>query len=77
MIEKRIDAASVTLNPYKLWIVGGLNEHLNPLSSTEFIKLGQPSVSGPDLPFRICEHSMIQYDEKSIYIIGGFQNRSI
>ena len=39
--------------------------------------MGQPSVKGRDLPFRICYHSMIQYDEKSIYIIGGYQNGSL
>ena len=36
-----------------------------------------PSVKGPDLPFRIYGHSMIQYDKKSIYIIGGKQNGQI
>ena len=51
MIEKRAGAASVVLNPYGLWIVGGFNEYDNDLSSTEFIKLGQPSVKGRDLPF--------------------------
>ena len=71
MIEKRFLAASVALDKSTLWIVGG---HF--LSSTEFIKLGQPSVKGPDLPFTIWGHSMIQYDEKSIYIIGGWQNSS-
>ena len=75
MIEKRTLAASVALDQRTLWIVGGWNRH--GLSSTEFIKLGQPSVKGPDLPFTICGHSMIQYDEKSIYIIGGNQNGSI
>ena len=35
--------------------------------------MGQPSVKGRDLPFTIRNHSMIQYDEKSIYIIGGNQ----
>ena len=39
--------------------------------------MGQPLVKGPDLPFSISFHSMIQYDEKSIYIIGGYQNGSI
>ena len=79
MIEKRSFAASVALDQSTLWIVGGWNGRIvnNAIdingmhSSTEFIKLGQPSVKGPDLPFRISEHSMIQYDEKSIYIIGG------
>ena len=72
MIEKRSGAASVAIDQNTLWIVGGQNG--NDLRSTEFIKLGQPSVKGPDLPFAISYHSMIQYDKKSIYIIGGGQN---
>ena len=76
MIEKRSYAASVALDQNTLWIVGGRDEHFNDLRSTEFIKLGQPSVKGPELPFRIFGHSMIQYNEKSIYIIGGWQNDS-
>merc|ERR1712020_491898 len=85
MIEKRVGAASVVLDQRTLWIVGGWNGgrtvtntiDINGIhSSTEFIKLGQPSVKGPDLPFTICGHSIIQYDEKSIYIIGGEQNDS-
>ena len=72
MIEKRSLAASVALDQNTLWIVGGYNG--SSLKSTEFIKLGQPSVKGPDLPFTISGHSMIQYNEKSIYIIGGWQN---
>ena len=39
MIEKRDGAASVALDQSTLWIVGGWG-----LNSTEFIKLGQPSV---------------------------------
>ena len=76
MIEKRRFAANVALDQRTLWIVGGRDEHYHDLSSTVFIKLGQLSDKGPDLPFRICFHSMIQYDEKSIYIIGGSQNGS-
>ena len=75
MIKKRNYAASVTSNPSRLWIVGCENEN-GFLSSTEFIKLGQHSVKGPDLPFTISCHCMIQYNEKSIYIIGGYQNGS-
>ena len=50
MIEKRKYAASVALDQNTLWIVGGSNESRR-LRSTEFIKLGQPSVKGRDLPF--------------------------
>ena len=76
MIEKRSGAASVVLDQKTLWIVGG-NNGRNNLRSTEFIKLDQLSMKGPDLPFAINGHSMIQYDEKSIYIIGGRQNNSV
>ena len=77
MIKKREGAACVAVDQNKLWIVGGRDEQFIDLKSTEFIKLGQPSVKGPDLPFIMSVHSMIQYDEKSIYIIGGYQNNSI
>ena len=72
MVEKRKLAASVALDQSMLWIVGGRNGSI--LKSTEYIKLDQPSVKGPDLPFTIVGHSMIQYDDKSVYIIGGWQN---
>ena len=76
MIEKRQGAASVALDHQRtLWIVGGDNGRYE-LRSTELIKLGQPSVKGPELPFKISGHSMIQYNEKSIFIIGGYQNGS-
>ena len=62
MIEKRKWAACVALDPCTLWVVGG-DKGSNYLKSTEFIKLSQPSIKGPDLPF-------------TIYIIGGDQNGS-
>ena len=61
-----------------LWIVGGSrNNELDCEDTTEFIKLGQPSAKGPDMPFSISCHTIIQHDEKSIYIIGGEQNDEI
>ena len=75
MIKRRFCAASVALNACILWIVGGSNGR-HSLKSTEFIRLCKhpTSVKGPELPFTIGYHSMIMYDEKSIYIIGGVQN---
>ena len=75
MTEKRAGAASVALDQSTLWVVGGHNGL--GLSSTEFIKLHQPSAKGPDLPFTIRYHCIIQHGEKSIYIIGGTQNDSL
>ena len=81
IIEKRTGAAFVALDQSRFWIVGGFVGRFRKtkefMSSTKFMELGQPSVKGPDLPFTIEAHSMIQYDEKSIYIIGGYQNGSI
>ena len=52
MIEDRISAAGVAIDQNTFWIVGGDNRR-KVLRSTEFIKLGQPSVKGRDLPFTI------------------------
>ena len=32
---------------------------------------------GPELPCSICQHSMIEVDSRTIYIIGGLQNGSL
>ena len=74
---QRQAAASCVLSNDTLWIVGGetgISQGSVSLRSTEFIKLGYPSLKGPDMPFTINRHCMIQYDEESIYIIGGNQN---
>ena len=46
MTQGRYNAASVALDQSTLWIAGGEDEYLNDLSSTEVMKLGQPSVKG-------------------------------
>ena len=59
MLEKRYQASSVVLfNETTLWITG-------PLRSTEFVLLEQNPVQGPNLPFSICGHSMIQLPGKT------------
>ena len=32
---------------------------------------------GPELPCSICQHSMIEVDSRTVYIIGGLQNGSL
>ena len=74
---QRQAAASCVLSNDTLWVVGGetgISQGSVSLRSTEFIKLGYPSLKGPDMPFTINRHCMIQYDDESIYIIGGNQN---
>ena len=84
MITNRFYASSVLLKQQQqLWVTGGQTvkkDSLNAttLNSTEFVKLDQPnSVQGPDLPFTILGHTMVQINPKSILIIGGYQNGDI
>ena len=72
LLQDRRWASSVVLYNSVLWIVGGVDQN-----STEFVYLDRPPSRGPELPFNIFSHSMIQYSPTAIYIIGGFQNCSI
>ena len=78
MLQKRCHASGVVLNQNKLWIVGGDGgskwyENVSG-NTSEFISLEKEPQEGPDLPFTISHHSMVIYNEKSIFIIGGLQN---
>ena len=73
MLQRREAAASVVLNQNTLWIVGGHDGDVD-LNTTEFITLDEGSIRGPDLPFTVSCHSLIQFDENSIFLIGGLQN---
>ena len=80
MLVARRSAASVVLNNSTLWIVGGINypepgdEHVTVFSTTEFVTFDFAPIEGPILPFCVAQHSMIQYDEKTIFLIGGSQD---
>ena len=74
MIQKRTMATSVMIKRSKvLWIVGGFDGSKH-LQTSEFINFNGNSILGPSLPFTITEHAMIQFDLKSIFIIGGYQD---
>ena len=34
-------------------------------------------IQGPNLPFKVWGHTIIQYDETSIFLIGGKENHSV
>ena len=74
MIQKRTMAASVIINQSNvLWIVGGFDGSYH-LQTSEILPFNGNPIVGPSLPFTISEHAMIQFDSKSIFIIGGYQN---
>ena len=80
MIKARNSAASVVLNNSTLWVVGGKNypapqdEYFISYHTTEFVSFDYAPIEGPILPFSVWQHSMIQYDEKTIFLIGGRQD---
>ena len=74
LIEGRIFASSIVLNETRLWVSGGIGEKWNHMNSSEYISLDQPPEDGPELPFTVSSHCMVQVDSKSIYLIGGYQN---
>ena len=57
-------------NDSTLWITGG-EDGANYLKSTEFVFVNQPPIEGPDLPFAISGHCMVQVDARTIFIVGG------
>ena len=62
-------------NDSTLWIVGG-EDSANYLKTTEFVFVNQPPIEGPDLPFAISGHCMVQTDPNTIFIIGGSMSTS-
>lgn len=73
MLDQRYYGSSVTVNG-KLWITGGQNAEGKHLNSTEFMSPGQlRTIKGPNLPFGISNHTMVQVNSKAVYIIGGYQ----
>ena len=72
MLEERRWPASIVFNQYSLWIVGGVDSN-----TSEFISLDLPPEKGPEFPFTIFSHSMIQFSDNAVFIIGGLQNGSI
>ena len=67
-------SSSIVLNDSRLWVNGGKDDKGNRMNSSKFILLNQSPEDGPNLPFTVSHHCMVQVDSKSIYLIGGYQN---
>ena len=71
MMKKRAFAASVVLEPGKLWILGGHDENYNFLNSTEYIFVDGRNEEGPPMPIALNEHVMVKINETSSILVGG------
>ena len=74
MLEERAWSSSTLLGNELVWIVGGEGNY-EDLKSTELIDTQSgESRNGINLPFFLRSHHMLEYNENSIYIIGGIKN---
>ena len=86
LLEDRDEASvGVVINDKQIWLTGGRIKGSGIINqggriiltggdfkkSTEFVSLDQPPMQGPNLPFAISGHVMIQVDRKNLYMIGG------
>ena len=77
MMKKRADAASIVLEPGKLWILGGWDENLNELSSTEYIFSDGRNEEGPPMPIThsqhaLADHAMVKINDTTSFLVGGW-----
>jgi hypothetical protein len=72
MLEERWYSASLTLNSTHLWITGGYNDGNGYLQTSEFVAIGQPSVKGPDLPYAVAGHCLVEVNSSTALLCGGY-----
>ena len=70
MMTKRKYAASIVIEPGKLWILGGV--HLSTLSSTEFIFSDGRNEDGPPMPIALERHAMVKINDTTSILVGGY-----
>ena len=72
MLDTRSKSSCVVIDQTKLYVTGGCIGIGK--KSTEILSLDQFPVKGPELPFSVYSHSMVQINSKTIYLIGGWQD---
>jgi hypothetical protein len=68
----RDGSRSVVLNNKSLWITGGNGWPSTGITNTtDFITIGEPSKTGPELPFATKEHCLVQITEDKVLYVGA------
>ena len=74
-LKLRRHPCGIALDEDKFFVVGGEDANCyNYVNSSSEIITIDSVISGPDLPFYISYHSMILFDENTIFLIGGHQS---
>ena len=71
MMTKRGYAASIILEPEKLWILGGIDGS-SRLSSTEYIYADGRNEEGPPMPIALSHHAIVKINDTTSLLVGGY-----
>ena len=71
MMTKRGYAASIILEPEKLWILGGIDGS-SRLSSTEYIYADGRNEEGPPMPIALAYHAIVKINDTTSLLVGGY-----
>ena len=72
MMTKRVYAASIVLEPGKLWILGGSAFPSDFLSSTEYIFSDGRNEEGPPMPIALNSHAIVKINGTTSLLAGGY-----
>ena len=74
MMSERKAAASVVLEPEKIWVLGGSNSNSSKLSTTEYIFSDGRNEEGPPMPIALATHAMVKINQSTSILVGGKGN---
>ena len=72
MMKERLLAASIVLEPGKLWILGGSDTGY-VFSSTEYIFADGRNEEGPPMPIVLWGHAMVKINDTTSFLVGGLR----
>ena len=74
LLEPRFAGASIVIkNDSTLWVTGGRTGSQGVFSeTTEFVKLNEETIPGPNLTEKYMYHCIIKINESMVVFIGGY-----
>ena len=72
MMTERRWAASIILEPGKLWILGGKKGQNTVLSTTEYIFSDGRNEEGPQMPIAVSHHAVVKINDTTSFLVGGY-----
>ena len=86
LLAPRVDSAAVAISSHQLWVTGGTSvpenvggvPHYNSLKSTEIVDVQTSNVvEGPELPWGMSGHCVVQLNQFTFFFLGGGKHISL